>query len=135
MAARRFARSFASLEAIFAFVRETFAAEGLDPERAFDLDLIAEELFTNMVKYSHSSSTEVEIALDWKAPVLTLRLRDFDVEPWDVSSPPAVNPAAPLQERRAGGLGLYLVHQLADRVEYAYENRSSTITVTKRFGT
>ena len=132
MAARRFPRSFASLEAIFAFIRERFAAEGLDSERAWDLDLIAEELFTNMVKYSASGSNEVEISLDWAAPVLTMWLREFDVERWDVSKAPAVNAAAPLRERRAGGLGLHLVHQLADRVEYAYENRCSTITVTKR---
>ena len=79
-----------------------------------------------------TDSRDIAIALEWKAPTLTIRLRDFDVEPFDPTQAPAVDITRPISERRAGGLGLHLIRQIADRIEYAYQDRNSTITVTKR---
>jgi len=132
MAARRFPRSTAALETIFAFVAEFLKAEGIDGERAFDLDLIAEELFTNMVKYSREGKGDIEIALAREAGGLCLTLRDFDVERFDVTGTPDVDVSRPISERKAGGLGLHLVRRMADRFEYDYRDRVSTITVWKR---
>ena len=132
MAARRFPRSTAVLEEIFAFVAEFLAAEGIDRERAFDLDLILEELFTNMVKYSREGKDDVEIALAREGEGLRLTLRDFNVDRFDVTGAPDVDISRPISERRAGGLGLHLVRRIADRFEYDYRDRVSTITVWKR---
>ena len=49
---RSFRRSFDSLEEIFAFTSEFFAAHGIDRGLLPTVDLALEELFTNMVKYS-----------------------------------------------------------------------------------
>lgn len=131
MVARTFPRGFGALEAIFAFIREFVADSGLDPEVAYDLDVIAEELFTNMVKYGRGGVREIEIALDWAAPTLAIRLRDFDVERFDPTDAPPVDVSRPIAERHAGGLGIHLVRQIADRIHYDYRGRESTITVTK----
>ncbi|MGE5176163.1 MAG: ATP-binding protein [Hyphomicrobiales bacterium] len=132
MTERRFPRTIDSLEPIHRFVVEFLAAQGLDPEHAFDVDLVIEELFTNMVKYSRDGAEPIEVALDREDSMLRIRLRDFDVEPFDVTEAPEVDVHRPIQERRAGGLGLHFVRQIADRVEYDYRDRTSTITVTKR---
>jgi anti-sigma regulatory factor (Ser/Thr protein kinase) len=133
MVARTFPRSNGALEAIYAFIREFVQRSGLDPEIAYDLDVIAEELFTNMVKYGRGTRREIEIALEWRAPTLAIRLRDFDVERWDPTESPPVDTSRPIAERRAGGLGIHLVRQIADRILYNYDDRGreSTITVTK----
>src|SRR2546428_7709615 len=131
MVARTFPRSFGALEAIYAFIREFVAGCGIDPELAYDLDVIAEELFTNMVKYGRGARREIEIALDWAAPTLAIRLRDFDVERFDPTATPPVDTSRPITERRAGGLGIHLVRQIADRIHYDYQGRESTVTVTK----
>jgi len=131
MVARTFPRSFGALEAIYAFIREFVAGCGIDPEIAYDLDVIAEELFTNMVKYGRGGRREIEIALEWNVPILAIRLRDFDVERFDPMQTPPVDPSRPIAERRAGGLGIHLVRQIADRIHYDYQGRDSTITVTK----
>jgi anti-sigma regulatory factor (Ser/Thr protein kinase) len=131
MVARTFPRTFGALEAIYAFIREFVARCGVDPELAYDLDVIAEELFTNMVKYGRGARGEIEIALDWAAPTLAIRLRDFDVERFDPTDTPPVDISRPITERRAGGLGIHLVRQIADRIHYDYQGRESTITVTK----
>lgn len=132
MLERHFRRDFASLDAIFAFVREFLASHGIVERHAHSLELIAEELFTNLVKHNRDGTEDIEIGLSWKPPDVILTLRDFGVEGWDVTRAAPVNTEAPIERRDAGGLGLHLVRQIADRIDYAYEDRNSTITVTKR---
>ena len=64
MSERRFGRTFGSLESIFGFVAEFLEANGLPASAAFELDLVIEELFTNMVKYHPHGAPEIEIGLD-----------------------------------------------------------------------
>ena len=132
MVERRFQRTMTSLEAIYSFVREFLSSQGIGHEAAFDLDLIAEELFTNMVKYGRGGSPEIAIALAWDAPTMTLRIKDFGAERFDPTEGPAVDVNRPIEQRRAGGLGLHLVRRIADRLDYAHDETCSTITVTKR---
>jgi len=128
---RRFPRSFDSLDAIFGFVAEFLRAERLDAGHAFDLDLIAEELFTNMVKYG-GGAEPIAMALSREGDTVVLVLRDFDARPYDVTRPRALPADLPLSERRAGGMGLHLVQRIADRLEYHHDGRTGTITVRKR---
>jgi anti-sigma regulatory factor (Ser/Thr protein kinase) len=132
MLIRRFGRTLVALDGIFAFVREFLDAQGLPPAAGFDLRLVIEELFTNMVKHSPGGAPEIEIQLEWHAPAVTAILRDFDVEPFDVTQAPDADVAALLERGRPGGLGLHLVRRLARDLRYEYRDRTSTITVTMR---
>lgn len=132
MIERLFRREFRSIEPIVDFVNGFLAGHGIDQDQAYDVHLIIEELFTNMVKYSRESLADIEVGLDWQAPVLTIRLRDFNVEPFDVTKAPPVDLDRPVEERNRGGLGLHFVQRVADGLDYAWAGRTSTITVTKR---
>ncbi len=132
MIERHFGRSLGSLEALFDFVAAFLSSQDLDPAHAFEIDLVVEELFTNMIKYNRGTGHDIAVALERTGPALTVRLRDFDVEPFDVTRAPAVDVTRPLEERSAGGLGLHLVRQVADSIGYDYRDRVSTITVVKR---
>lgn len=132
MPEQRFGRSFGSLEAIFAFVDSFLASEGLAADQAFEIQLVIEELFTNMVKYSRDGRQDIAIGLEREGPRLVISLRDFDVEPFDVTRAPQADVTRPLTERHAGGLGLYLVRQMAEDFRYEYRDRISTVTVVKR---
>ena len=55
-------------------------------------------------------------------------LTDYDVERFDPTIAREVDVEAPLSERTAGGLGLYLVLKMADSIHYAYHDRISRIT-------
>lgn len=111
-------------------IAEFLQAEGLDAAHAFDLDLMAEELFTNMVKYGNGAEP-VSIGLGRDGDAVVLVLRDFGASPWDVTRPRAL-PEAPIERRRAGGLGLHLVQRLADGLDYRHDGRSGIVTVRKR---
>jgi serine/threonine-protein kinase RsbW len=132
MSMRRFGRTLASLEGIFGFVAEFIKANGLDAAQAFEVELVLEELFTNQVKYNPEASHEVEVRLEREGPTVLVVLRDFDVEPFDLTQAPEVDVSRPLSERQTGGLGLHLVRQIAERVRYEHRDRCSTITVSLR---
>lgn len=131
---RTFPREIASLEPIAEFVGSFVESARLGDQDSFDLNLIIEELFTNMVKYSPEGTHDIAVRLDREGDELVVSLTDFDVEPFDITQAPPVDTSLPLAERRAGGLGIHFVRQMAERLSYDYENRNSRITVVKRVG-
>jgi phosphoserine phosphatase RsbU/P len=132
---RYFARGNESLDGIFRFIGDFIAARSLDPELHLPVCFIVEELFTNFVKYNTGSPHDISLSLGHTPEQLTVRITDFDVESFDVTRAPAVDIDKPLQERQPGGLGLHLVQQMADTLQYEYLERRSTITFTKALGT
>jgi anti-sigma regulatory factor (Ser/Thr protein kinase) len=129
---RYFSRSIDSLDGIFQFVTEFLASEGLAESNSFNLNLIFEELFTNMVKYSTESNHEVRVAIDKREDQLVLSLTDFDVEPFDPTQAPEVDVDEPLSTRTPGGLGIHFVRKMTDSISYEYADRNSKITLIKR---
>jgi len=127
-----FRKDIESLDGIFQFVTEFLDAEALDEANSFSVNLIFEELFTNMVKYSPESGEDVRLRIDRQNDALVLSLTDFDVEPYDITESGQVDVDQPLSERTPGGLGIHFVKQLADSISYEYDNRRSKITLTKR---
>jgi anti-sigma regulatory factor (Ser/Thr protein kinase) len=135
MECRRFPRDVAALGRIHEWAESFLVASGFPAEAAFDVDLLIEELFTNMVTYNRTGMEDIEIGLSADGPVVTIRLRDFGVDSFDVTRAPEVDPDMPMEQRRRGGLGLHFVRRMADSLEYDYSDRNSTVTVTKRLET
>src|SRR5262245_3299867 len=87
----RFRRELGSLESLVTFTAAFFDAHGIDASHRFDVDLIIEELFTNCVKYHPEGAAEIRVALDWSPPMLTIVLRDDDVQAFDITQVPEVD--------------------------------------------
>jgi anti-sigma regulatory factor (Ser/Thr protein kinase) len=128
---KTFARRFDALASVFAFVRESLDALGVDAAHELDVDLIVEELFTNMVKYNHDGKHDIEIEIATDREQLTIRLIDRDVAPFDMTRVPDPDLQQPLAERRPGGLGLYLVKQLTESLAYEHAAGASRVTAVR----
>lgn len=132
---RTFGRSFDSIERIFEFTSDFFARRGVDPRLLPTVDLVVEELFTNMVKYGAGADPGTEVRIDMAAidGGVEVTLTDFGVEPFDVTLAPDADIDLPVAERRPGGLGLHLIRRLVDTWSYEYrkEGRESRITFRK----
>jgi anti-sigma regulatory factor (Ser/Thr protein kinase) len=128
MLVRRFPRAIGSLPLLVAFVREFFAERRWDPEQAFDVDLVLEELFTNMVRHARGGTSEVEVGLGADDGSLTVRLCDRGVEPWDPEQAPPVDVNRPLEERRPGGLGIHFLRQITRDLRFEHRDGDTIVT-------
>lgn len=128
MLVRRFPRAIGSLPALVSFVREYFALRGFDSEAAFDLDLVLEELFTNMVRHARGGGPEIEVSLDGDQQQVVLRLRDENVEPWSPEAAPEPNLEIPIEDRRPGGLGIHFLRQITEDLQFTHAGGTTTVT-------
>jgi serine/threonine-protein kinase RsbW len=127
MMTRRFPRAVASLSALVAFVREFWAAKGLEPARAFDLDLVLEELFTNMVRHARGGRPEIEVTLELRDGRVVLSLRDENVEPWNPDTLPPLDLSRPA-ERPVGGRGIHLVRRMTRDLRFEHTAGVTVVT-------
>ncbi|HUL95313.1 MAG TPA: ATP-binding protein [Usitatibacter sp.] len=132
---KEFARGNESLESIFEFTSEFFVRNRLDPRILPIVDFAVEELFTNMVKYGGADASPIAIEIACVDGAVEVALVDTGVEPFDMTQAPDVEVHGPIEERKAGGLGLHLVRRLVDSWDYRYskELRQSRITFRKAF--
>jgi serine/threonine-protein kinase RsbW len=128
---RSFPREVGALADVFAFVGSVLESGGVEEPTPSTVSLIVEELFTNLVKYNRSTR-DISIGIEGDEDRVTVRLTDYDVDPFDITRVPFDGPR--FREDRAGGLGLHLVRRLAESVTYDYHDRESTITVVIRRG-
>jgi len=128
---RTFPRSFASLEDIFGFAEAFFAEQKIAQSIRYPVLCAVEELFTNLVKYNPDAPRDILLSMRNNGGRVEVSLTDFDIDEFDVTAERAVDTTAPLGERKVGGLGLHLVRNMVDSLEYDYSDRQSTITFTK----
>jgi serine/threonine-protein kinase RsbW len=128
-----FRREIEAIGEVFAFL-ETFAdGQEIDEKTAFCINLVVEELFTNMVRHNEGGGDRITLNVERRNDRVHLELVDADVEPFDpeTAEVPAID--AGIEERRPGGLGIYLVRKMVDDLNYTYEaeTRRMRISVTK----
>ena len=128
-----FRREIEAIGEIFALL-ETFSdGQKIDEKTAFCINLVVEELFTNMVRHNEGGGDRITVSIERQDNQLHLELIDTDVEPFDPKTAEVPRVEAGIDERRPGGLGMYLVRKMVDDLNYAYESesRQMRVTVTK----
>ena len=128
---RDFARSFDSLEEIFAFVRGILEPRGVDEADSYAIVMAIEELFTNMVKYNANGHGRIALEIQCSPSEVSCSLTDPDSDRFDVNAVPDANIHLPVEQRRPGGLGIYLIRRMVDSIDYDYADRRSRITFRK----
>jgi serine/threonine-protein kinase RsbW len=131
---RKFTRSFDALGDIYQFAEDVFVSGNVEDTVRFPVQLALEELYVNMVKYYPDNDNEILLDVSASGGKVTVIMTDFDVDPFDVTAPRQIDTDLPLDKRIPGGLGLHLVQQMVDNLEYEYRDRQSTIRFTKESG-
>jgi serine/threonine-protein kinase RsbW len=125
-----------SLARISEFITDATVRAGLDDHAAWQVQLAVDEASTNIIQHGYDEAAPGEIELAWRVDgdqlVVTLRDRGRRFNPDDI---PAPDISSPLEERQAGGLGLYLMGRLMDAVEFVFDDREGNLLkMTKRIG-
>ena len=128
---RDFDRSIGSLADVFVFLDESLGVREVDERSRLVLHLAVEELFTNMVKYNANSARQIGVCVRSDDDRVRVELVDPDTEPFDPTALGPVDTTRPIEQRKRGGLGIHLVRTMADGIDYQYEGREMTVSVTK----
>ena len=130
---RDFKRHLDSLAGLYEFSEKIMAKENLPDGVRFPVHLAMEELFVNMVHYNPTVTTDIEVSIS-VGDTVTVSLVDNGGAEFDVTEKRSVDVAAPLEERKPGGLGVHLVQNLVDTLQYDYQDGRGEVIFTKGSG-
>ncbi|MBR6023355.1 MAG: ATP-binding protein [Methanobrevibacter sp.] len=99
------------------------------PEENLQVNLIVEEIFSNIINYSKTDFITVNV--EFNTPILTLEFIDDGLE---FNPLLKENPKLPdsIDEAQIGGLGIFLTKQMADDISYDYLNGENHLKITKK---
>ena len=96
------------------------------------IDLALDEILNNIMKYGYDDNNEHEIAVKLLLSDNTLSMIiEDDGRPFNPLDVPEPDTEASLEDRTVGGLGLYLVRNVMDSIQYTYENNKNVINMIK----
>jgi anti-sigma regulatory factor (Ser/Thr protein kinase) len=98
----------------------------LAPRPAYRVQLVFEELVTNVLKYAGGSA--VEVVVEPAGDELVARFRDRGA-PFDPTAAPAPERPDSIEDAKVGGLGLDLVRKAASAVAYRREGDDNVTEV------
>ena len=118
---------------VAARIDEFCESRGIDPMTVNAVNVSIDEVLTNTIDYGYDDDGphRIDIAVRKEADTVVVAIED-DGREFDPSGPPPeVDFDATLEERTVGGLGLFLVHELMDSVDYRRADGRNFITLTK----
>jgi anti-sigma regulatory factor (Ser/Thr protein kinase) len=109
---------------------EFLSSQPPGPKALYHLQLAAEELGTNIIKYGYDDKLEHQITLRVEGLTDCIRLQIFDDgHPFDPRQIPDPDLGQSLEDREPGGLGISLVRRLARRMDYERRDGVNALTV------
>lgn len=107
--------------------------QGAGPDAAYLALLAIEELVSNCMKYAYDDQAEhvIQVVFAVEDETLTITVVD-DGRPFDPLTAPPPDLDLPVEERAAGGLGIYLLRSMADTMRYERSNGTNRVTLTRR---
>lgn len=124
-----------NLNEVFAFVDGQLEAIGCPMKVMMQIDVAVDELFSNIAMYAYAPGTgRAKITLDAeddpRRVILTLSDSGMPYNPLEKEDPDITLSA---EERKIGGLGIYMTKKIMDHMEYKYENGHNIIVIVKEF--
>lgn len=97
------------------------------PEENLQVNLIVEEIFTNIVNYSKTEFVRVNV--EYEKPTLNLEFIDNGIE----FNPLLKGYTSPdnIDEAKIGGVGIHLTKEMSDKIDYQYMDNENHLKIIK----
>ena len=106
------------LDVVRDFVERNVKAFGADEITTFNLVLSVDEAVSNIIVHGYQNIPgNLDIDIGKRGAKLTVRIRD-DAPHFDPTQVPIPDLTIPLEERSEGGLGVFFIRQLTDKVDH-----------------
>ena len=120
------------LQAIGELVAEAGRRMELDERALYAVQTAVDEAATNIILHAYGREGEgpIHIACWQEGEDFIVEMRDYG-RPFDPSRVPEPDLHAPLEKRREGGLGLFLMRRMMHRVEFARRGEENILTMVR----
>ena len=114
------------------FIGELSEELDFTPELNFNLNLVLEEAISNVILYAYGKEEQKDISLVayLSDNNLVFVLTDSGME-FDPTKVPDADVTLSAEEREIGGLGIYLIRQIMNTVEYQRIDGKNVLTMRK----
>ena len=116
------------IEQIDPFIAEASRQAGLTPKEAMHMRLALEEAVANVINYSQATCIDLDACID--DTQLKVTITDDGV-PFDATAESPTDFSLPPDQRPAGGLGMMLLHQMTDQLDYQRTDNRNVLTIVK----
>jgi serine/threonine-protein kinase RsbW len=117
-----------------ACVREAAKEAGFDERALYEIELAVDEACANVVQhaYGNDHTGELEVCCRLDGADFVVQIHDWGTA-FDPDEIPEPDVDAPLEERTLGGLGLFLIRQFMDSVQFTFDpEKGNTLTMVKK---
>ena len=127
------ANDLRELARIAAQIDDFCASRDLGPQVGYAVNLSVDEVLTHTISqgYDDDEPHRIELIVCMEAETLVVVIVD-DSNAFDVSRAPSSDFASSIEEMNLDELGLFLVHQMMDGVEYQRLGGCNVVTLTKK---
>ena len=126
--------TFDHLENVTNFVNEVLEEYDCPAKAEAQIDIAIDELFSNIARYAYNPDTgpatvRVEVLKEPLSVIITFIDAGVPFNPLERRDPDTHLPA---EERDIGGLGIFMVKQTMDEIEYEYKDGKNILRIKKR---
>lgn len=126
----KIAATLENLPAMLSAIRQFAADHQVISEKSDEIEVSAEEILVNIINYAYPD-TSGDIEIDCQITPekkLIMTITDWGV-PFDPRTLPDPDIDLPLEEREKGGLGIWIVRNLTEELDYHRENEKNILTL------
>ena len=102
----------------------------ISPKISMKMLIAIDEIYSNIVRYS--GATEAIVSIKKSDNTLKLQFKD-NGKPYNPLDSKEPDITASAEDRSIGGLGIFMVKKMLDKVEYKYVDNYNILTLTKNF--
>ena len=121
-----------NLELMIRFIRNGAQKHGFSSKDMNRIQLASEEVLVNIISYAYPDSDgDIEITYTVEeSGGLVIEITDWGI-PFDPLSLPEPDMEASIEDRKIGGLGIFIIRSIMDEVDYKREGDQNILTLVK----
>lgn len=123
-----------NLDQVLAFVDGQLETMDCSMKAQMQIDVAVEEIYVNIANYAYAPETGkayISVRPDPENASVTIEFRDNGI-PFDPLAKADPDVTLSAEERKIGGLGIYMVKKSMDAMEYSRKDGQNILTITKK---
>jgi len=123
-----------NLEKLINYIKEFAGDNGFDSTAIQQIELAIEELLVNIIHYAYpeGKAGDIEVSCECNDNKnLIIVISDYGSH-FDLSETDTPDIDAPVEDRKVGGLGVFLAQQMLDSIVYKRVDDKNVLTLIKR---